>query len=918
MFCFFGLIKLDNFVLGDLFQLPPIFDNLVTDNNNLDGRPSCSPSHWEEHFKIYYLTEKMRSQKDPFFSDLCDRVKVGAITDSDKEYLLSRVKNCESENYNDSFKSNKLLIIVTTNTKKDMVNQQKLRELLPTAKEYTCTSDDRVTNLPTTNKVPKKLNLNPGKTGNLQAELILKVGAPIIITKNHSKQRFREDGICNGARGYVQAIQCSKNDPDKVEIVWIVLHNENMGKLYQFEHRHLRKNFNPGHKRAIPILPTRTTFKTNFGNVEYQRTNFPLSLAYAVTAHKSQGDTLDEIIIDFESDEEYNIKNYIICGSFYVALTRVREGKSVFLRGFDPSYIQVNPLIQAKIDAMIKFRPYVFKKTYLDEKIFVQDNNEFKAGYLNINGLKDGNHGQYLNADKNLIGLDILVLAETKLVKSDQHGLEDLLNNWSIKGRYDSGDGQKHMGLMLLKNNKSRLSDQLSIEYKVAKRRGAIQIQGLVVTLNTGSKFGFVYCRSTPSNAEVEAIKKSFCDCSILIGDFNISHRVKSDQEKLSNICGLTKVSILTEITRSVSNNQLDYILVDKDLVEKSFSTAFNNFISDHKSITIRIGLNENQFTEEFKVKQTFDQESHLKPKETNMLSESSESDNAMAMSDSNSSASIDVDDPMSVDEEFDVIAHAVFSRRFKNLDSTTCWLNSCLQLFLIALDHENFAERDFTSDLGKAVWNLFSTKRNDSLDATSVKNILNSTEDTRIAIRISELEATEVDFSEVQRKAKLAEASKFDLFSGEQCVREFLNCLNTNQIFWPDIASTFMFSTSHSTICCSCNHRVQSMTDQLYIELDVPPDNSNLNDYIEEHFNTSDLIGKLCDGGCSKFTQSEKRTQITDSTHVKFLLVVLSRGIQTEHGFGLNKNRTIATNDVFIRYFLIVSIYHYLLKNFL
>ena len=177
---------------------------------------------------------------------------------------------------------------------------------------------------------------------------------------------------------------------------------------------------------------------------------------------------------------------------------------------------------------------------------------------------------------------------------------------------------------------------------------------------------------------------------------------MKSDQEKLSNICGLTKVSILTEITRSVSNNQLDYILVDKDLVEKSFSTAFNNFISDHKSITIRIGLNENQFTEEFKGKQTFDQESHLKPKEANMLTESSESDNAMEMSDSdNSFTSTNVDEPMSLDDDYDVNTQALFSRRFKNLDSTTCWLNSCLQLFLIAMDHESFTESDFTSDLG-------------------------------------------------------------------------------------------------------------------------------------------------------------------------------------------------------------------------
>ena len=47
---------------GDLWQLPPIYDSIVTDKNHLDGRPECAPSYWNENFKIYYLTEKMRSQ----------------------------------------------------------------------------------------------------------------------------------------------------------------------------------------------------------------------------------------------------------------------------------------------------------------------------------------------------------------------------------------------------------------------------------------------------------------------------------------------------------------------------------------------------------------------------------------------------------------------------------------------------------------------------------------------------------------------------------------------------------------------------------------------------------------------------------------------------------------------------------------
>ena len=53
---------------------------------------------------------------------------------------------------------------------------------------------------------------------------------------------------------------------------------------------------------ATPIFPTRSNFTDKFGDVEYQRSNFPLSLAYALTAHKCQGEILEEII-DFGADE---------------------------------------------------------------------------------------------------------------------------------------------------------------------------------------------------------------------------------------------------------------------------------------------------------------------------------------------------------------------------------------------------------------------------------------------------------------------------------------------------------------------------------------------------------------------------------------------------------------------------------------
>ena len=45
----------------------------------------------------------MRSQKDPYFSDLSDRIGRGKTTDEDEKYLLSRVCPCESENNNDNY-----------------------------------------------------------------------------------------------------------------------------------------------------------------------------------------------------------------------------------------------------------------------------------------------------------------------------------------------------------------------------------------------------------------------------------------------------------------------------------------------------------------------------------------------------------------------------------------------------------------------------------------------------------------------------------------------------------------------------------------------------------------------------------------------------------------------------------------------
>ena len=178
--------------IGDLWQLPPIYDSIVMDNNNLDGGPDFAPSHFKENFKIYYLTEKMRNQKDEDFSFLCDRVARGQITAEDEIYLKSRIKKSDNEKSNEKFKNGEICIIVTTNKKRELENNKKLDELLPAQKEYLCNSVDRVSNLPHAPKLSEKDQDNQSKTGNLPRNLRLKVGAPVVVTSNHKKALYRE------------------------------------------------------------------------------------------------------------------------------------------------------------------------------------------------------------------------------------------------------------------------------------------------------------------------------------------------------------------------------------------------------------------------------------------------------------------------------------------------------------------------------------------------------------------------------------------------------------------------------------------------------------------------------------------------------------------------------------------------------
>jgi hypothetical protein len=64
-------------------------------------------------------------------------------------------------------------------------------------------------------------------------------------------------------------------------------------------------------------------------------TNFPVTLAYATTIHKAQGMTLDKMSVDLRALWEP--------GHAYVALSRVRTARELYIEGWSPKSIIVDP-----------------------------------------------------------------------------------------------------------------------------------------------------------------------------------------------------------------------------------------------------------------------------------------------------------------------------------------------------------------------------------------------------------------------------------------------------------------------------------------------------------------------------------------------------------------------------------------------
>ena len=211
-------------------------------------------------------------------------------------------------------------------------------------------------------------------------------------------------------------------------------------------------------------------------------------------------------------------------------------------------------------------------------------------------------------------------------------------------------------------------------------------------------------------------------------------------------------------------------------------------------------------------------------------------------------------------------------------------------------------ASRNFTSELGKELVQLQSENSAMPLNSTHVKHIIVTAEDTRIAMRLSQLHEEIYDLEELEVRTTEVENLRLNLISGQQCIRDFFICINENLCSWPDVFSRFGYQITHSTRCTSCGHEHKSETLQSYSELQVPPHGSNLKTYVEEYFNDRTSFMKFCEDRCNKLVQAEQRANITKASETEFITVILSRAEITLDGYHLNTSEVITSNEVLIR----------------
>ena len=161
-------------------------------------------------------------------------------------------------------------------------------------------------------KMREKIPSDPTKTMGLYSVVFVTVGAKYDLTSNVSVL----DGMTNGTECTITKIDYRVAGSKRPSIIWVLFSEASVGKTCRKSYQHLyNSDILP---TWTPILEITRQFKiTRTNNASILRRQFPIRPSAAKTIHRSQGDTLNEVVVDFSPTTREHMH--------YVGLSRVRN-----------------------------------------------------------------------------------------------------------------------------------------------------------------------------------------------------------------------------------------------------------------------------------------------------------------------------------------------------------------------------------------------------------------------------------------------------------------------------------------------------------------------------------------------------------------------------------------------------------------
>ena len=450
------------------------------------------------------------------------------------------------------------------NKRRENINNQLVRKFYPEEELFEHHARD---NIPGENIfIDQKLPYT--KTGNLAHTLALKKKVPIMLTINSTNSLFKQNGIVNGQRGYIDHLEFeNKDNQTRLKVIWVIFPDKETGKLLRETMR--RKGIRNTNELAVPITEVKQTFQIRGTNIKATRTQFPMVLCFCMTSYKSQGQTLMAVILDYKD----SIPKH---GQFYVGMTRIRSAEGLFVRNFEPSQVLCRNDVKKELSILKNTRQYIMYRTYLDEKIWKDDVHEIKIGYQNIDGLLEKIAD--LDSDINLSHLDFLCLGQTKLT----HDISDDRVNEKLQNFEIVSTDRERTDMVILKN---KWTDRFN-NYVISTVLQPGKTHGLQLKIDGQVSVIFSHFNGTIATHDIVDICKHMTHTNFMIADYNLKANCEEEKEKIRMLTRNSKLS--AEINEEDQNIPSPLIMSEANKKDSFLSFCFRNIYCDNPTVGLR------------------------------------------------------------------------------------------------------------------------------------------------------------------------------------------------------------------------------------------------------------------------------------------------------------------------------------------